>query len=94
MPTENWEKWIPIVEINRQTLEKIEKKVDQIHDVVYVNGLSMKVNTLWAINKIVLGMITTIIVGIIIYFVTNPFSNDETNKRLNKIETMIEQIEK
>lgn len=93
MPGPDWEKWIPIVETNRLTLERMEKKVDEIHDVVYKNGLSMKVNTLWGINKIVLSIITAIFISVIVYFITNP-GNDETNKRLNKIETMIEQIER
>jgi hypothetical protein len=91
MPTEDWQKWVPIVETNRKTLERIEDKVGKIYEVVYENGLSSKVGTLWSINKAVLSAIVAIIVGIILYFATNPFSSAETNKRLERIETKIEQ---
>lgn len=98
MPPVDWEKWIPIVENNRKTLERMEKKIDDIHDVVYKNGLSNKVSTLWEwrtdINKIILGIVTAILIAIIGYFIASPWDKDtkqgyDIERRLDKIERML-----
>lgn len=91
MLSQDWEKWVPVVAENNKRLEKIEKQVEEIHNVVYKNGISAKVNTLWSINRIVLSIITAVIIGVAIYFITQPVNSD-IEKKLEKIERKLDKV--
>lgn len=69
---QDWEKWLPEIsqKIDRLALyeKQMHDRIQEMHDVLYKNGLTSKINTLWewhiSINKILVALILAILIGI------------------------------
>ena len=92
MENEELDKRLTIAEHKIKTLEKIEKQVGEIHNALYKNGLSSKVNELWCwkgkIEKIIAGVLIVVFGALATAYLTRPDVDD----RLSRIETKIEAL--
>jgi ferric-dicitrate binding protein FerR (iron transport regulator) len=98
MPPANWEKWLATAEKNNEALARMEKRLDEIHKVIYGNGLSSKVNTLWEwrrdINKIIITLITALLIGLGGFIWQTVAARSSLNDQLEKIEHQLEGLQK
>jgi len=88
------DKRLTVAEHKILTLQKIEKQVGEIHNALYKNGLSSKVNELWCwkgkIEKVIVGVLIVVFGALATAYLSRPDVDD----RLSRIETKIESLKR
>lgn len=92
----DWEKWLPAIARKLDALASCETQIREMHDVLYKNGLSNKVSTLWEwrrdINKVIITLIVALIVGLAGFIWQSVTRNSLLERQFEKIEHQLEEL--
>jgi len=97
----DWEKWMPEISRKLDQLaiyeEQVREQIREMHDVIYKNGLSHKVSTLWEwrrdINKVIITLIVAMIVGLGGFIWQSVTRAETLEKQLNMINHQLEKLQ-
>lgn len=93
----DWEKWLPVIARKLDSLASCETQIREMHDVIYKNGLSSKINTLWEwrrdVNKVLIGLIMALIIGLGGFIWQNVTRAETLEKQLNMINHQLEYLQ-